>query len=166
MPDARQDSSVIVLVGPKGAGKSTVGRLLEESEGVLFVDVEGIFRNLADPSNVIAGYEQVGREVSKRLESARAVSIELTGAARETPELLRHLRRRHAVRMVRLTAPLAVCLRRIRQRDASRHLPSSEELVRKVHAISEALPWEFDITVDTSLLPAAEVAEIVADELR
>ena len=145
-----QEPTVVILVGPKGAGKSTIGRQLSRASGVVFVDVEAIFRQLADPADVAAGYRQVAQEVEARLRQGAIATLEITGAAPQSEALIERLRERSHVLLVRLLAPVDLCWSRVTSRDASRHLPASEELVRRVHAVSEALSWKFDLTIDTA----------------
>lgn len=142
--------TVLALIGPKGAGKTHLGRMLERELDVDFIDVEAVFRALPGPRDVAEGYSRVEALVSERLATRPTVSLELTGAAPEAEDLLRRLAEAATLRLVRVQAPLEVCLRRIAQRDASRQLPASEALIRQVHHISEALrlPWDLAVRTD------------------
>ena len=120
------DKTVYVLIGPKGAGKSTLGRLLEERRGVRFLDVEAIFLALPEAEERVAA-------------TGGDCSLELTGASPFTEGLLDRLRAGYRTRVVRVAAPLDECQRRVRSRAGS-HLPASDELVERVYGLSDA--WE------------------------
>ena len=153
------------MIGPKGSGKTYLGRLLQARLAVGFVDVEAVFRGLPDPTRVSEGYDRVAGLVAERLQSEPAVSLELTGAAPETAGLLDGLGRIGTLRRVRVTAPLELCLARIAHRDADVHLPASEEVIRKVHAISDGLELAFDLTIESGRDDEETVLRRVADLL-
>ena len=154
--------TVVVWVGAKGVGKSYLGRLAAERLGVGFVDVEAIFRAMPDPSSVRAGYRRVLDEVLRRLPRDRAVSLELTGAAPESADLLAQLADVSTLRLVRVRAPLDLCLQRIAARCATTHLPATEELIRRVHERSEELELPFDLVVESGVESDAQVAARLA----
>lgn len=62
-------AQVVVLVGPKGAGKSTVGRALERREDVRFLHVEIIAKRVLDndppmtPDEVDRAFAPILRDV-------------------------------------------------------------------------------------------------------
>ena len=156
--------TIFALIGPKGAGKSTLGRQLEHQLGIEFLDVEAIFRSLDDPTAVAEGYARVADAAGERIDHGLSVSLELTGAAPQTHDLLDTLATQAPVRLVALEAPLAICLERVRNRDASTHLPIAEGIVEKVHALSTALDLPWDLELDTTHpvdTLVAQVAELL-----
>jgi predicted kinase len=131
------EKTVYVLIGPKGAGKSTLGRLLEERRGVRFLDVEAIFLALPEAERrTDLGYRRLEERVAA---IGGDCSLELTGASPFTEGLLDRLRAGYRTRVVRVAAPLDECQRRVRSRAGS-HLPASDELVERVYGLSDA--WE------------------------
>ncbi|MEM7243953.1 MAG: GNAT family N-acetyltransferase [Acidobacteriota bacterium] len=141
-------AAILVLLGPKGAGKSFLGRLMESELSVSFIDVESIFLSLDDPRDVTNGYERVADEVAAHSAGGSAVSLELTGASEHADELIERLRGLGSVRLVRVDATLSTCLRRVRDRDASVHLPADEALVETVHAACADSTRDHDLTID------------------
>ncbi len=158
---AERRRAVYALIGPKGAGKTYLGRLAERELGIVFVDVEAIALGLraAGENGTAAVYREVERQVVRRMETCGEASIDLTGAAPETAALLANLEKRWAVRRVRVDAPLALCLERTAVRGGAGHLPADRAMIRKVHEISSALAIDYDLWIDNS---DADDAELLA----
>ena len=157
--DRSPRTPVVVLVGPKGAGKSTLGRALEHAGFARFVDVESIFLALPDDQRTPEiGYRALLRELENE---PRAATIELTGAAPEALELIEELRARRPVRLIRVDAPKDLCIERVKERDPAGHLPSDDALVAEVHRRSAALELNYDLAVDGAApfdVPAIAIA--------
>jgi shikimate kinase len=151
---------VIVLVGPKGSGKTTIGSILGRQPGVHFLDVERIAKEvLASTGNQITedyarrAFEAIVATVQSIEHAHRVVVLETTGASDATPTLLDGLRQRHDVRLVRIRAQAATCEARIATRDASRQIPVPHGMILEMHRRTEALslPWDLEITNDPPL---------------
>ncbi len=130
----------IVLVGPKGSGKSTIGALLETRIGARFVRVEPLFLQVraalgpSHPEFERRGFEAVLARLSRELSSADTVCLESTGASSEFPPFLDELGRLAAVALVQVVGDPNLCRERIRLRDASLHIPVSDDEVDRINA--------------------------------
>lgn len=159
---------VLVLVGPKGAGKSTLGDLLSRELPVLFLRVEPLFLELrarlgaAHPDLERLGFAAVLDAVSGALPGHDHVCIETTGASDRVPWLLQELASRARVLPVRVLADPEQCLERIHRRDRSIHIPVSDDDVARINAIAQDvdLPWAAEIDNRGPLDAAAIVATI------
>lgn len=144
----------LVLVGPKGSGKTTLGRWLEELTGGHFLEVEAIARRvLAERGGEIdAGYSAACfRAIDGAIDGLTEVDpliLETTGAAPETEGFVARLRERRDVRLIRVRASAETCAERIAKRDSSRQVAVPEQLVREMHARTEALDWPWDALLD------------------
>lgn len=154
---ARRRARILVLVGPKGSGKSTLGRMLSRHAGVHSLDVEPIAKEvLAAMGNVIdeayarRAFAAIARAVRDIERDHRVIVLETTGASTETNELLDRLRERHDVRLARIHAGPETCEARIKARDPSRQIQVSPELIREMHRRSAALalPWDLEVVND------------------
>lgn len=150
-------STLIVLVGPKGAGKTTLGRMLEAELGARFVEVEAIFRRVLvesggtiDEAYVRRGFDAVVAHLDTLADPL--LVIETTGASSATTDFLATLRARHSVRLVRVEAQADLCDTRIATRDASRQIAVPPGLVREMYLRSTSLtmPWPWDLTLDNN----------------
>ncbi len=158
---------VLVLVGPKGAGKSTLGRILDAELGVHFVVVEPLFLALREalgaghPDLERRGFEAVRDAVWAALDRYDAVGFETTGASAQVPGLLADLASRAEVHPVRVLATPEQCLARFAARDAAGHLPVPLEQVGRINALAAQveLPWAAEVDnrgpLDASELVAA-----------
>jgi cytidylate kinase len=140
---------VVALVGPKGAGKSTIGALLEERLGLRFVRVEPLFLALrealgpAHPDFERRGFEAFLERLTAELALADTICFESTGASGHLAWVLAELRRRATVLVVQVLAERRQCIQRILHRDASIHIPVSDDEVERVNALAFQvdLPW-------------------------
>ena len=140
---------VIVLVGPKGAGKSTIGQRLETQLGIPFVRVEPIYLQVratlgpAHPDLEREGFRAILAHLDEALAQYDTICFETTGASQHTPWLLAELGRSAEVLLVQVLAEPAQCLERIHSRDASIHIPVSDKAIERINAVAiqVELPW-------------------------
>lgn len=162
----------ILLVGPKGSGKSHIGRTLEARLGVHFFHVEPLWMEYYAECEASGRRPGIAEGVSRVLPAlARAlgehvhVCVETTGASPEILAALLSLRPRREVLVARVRAPLEVCLRRIAGRDPAHQIPMEPEAVRRVHASSESLQLDPDVALDNADLTESEIVESFAGVL-
>lgn len=144
---------VIVLVGPKGAGKSTIGQILATDLGIHFLRVEPIFLDVrarlgpSHPRFEEAGFEVVMEAVREALERHDTVCLETTGASTHVPHFLSELGRAARVLPVRVLVAPDQCVARIRSRDATVHIPVSDDQIERINAVARhvSLPWAAEI---------------------
>ena len=166
-------STVIVLVGPKGAGKSTLCALLARAVGAEFVRVEPVYLNVLrahpdqDPASLEpAGFGAILEQVHAAAARSRTVCLESTGTAGYFPTFLARLQARHRVVLVRVSAPGETCAERVRSRDVAEHIPVSDERVREINRVAEGVRLAWDLEVDNSgRRPAEDVARELARAL-
>lgn len=145
---------LILLVGPKGSGKSHIGRLLERALGVHFLHVEPLWmawqascREKGIEMRIEDGIEVVHPAIDAALEHHDRVCVETTGASPEILADLLRLGQRHGLFVARVHAGLETCLARIESRDPTHQIPMQEEMIRKVHAIATKLELDSDVTI-------------------
>ncbi len=144
---------VLVLVGPKGAGKTTIGRFLAAEMGIRFLEVEPLFLEVrsrlgaSHPDLERQGFESVLASLADALTHCDSVCFDSTGASAHFPWLLAELGKLARVVPVRVLADPEQCVERIRSRDAAVHIPVAEEQIERINAAAErvALPWAAEI---------------------
>jgi shikimate kinase len=161
--------NVLVLVGPKGSGKTYIGSLVERELGVYFLRVEPIFLQNIRSSRLTGtaldeeGYLKVLAEMDSVLTREPGIIIESTGASDAFPAFLHALRSRYEVTLVSIRTPLERCLERVRSRDQTMHIPVSDDRVAEINerAAVVRLPW--DLEIDNSG-PAS--SDVIIDHVR
>jgi predicted kinase len=146
---------LIVLVGPKGSGKSHIGRLLERAFGVRFLHVERLWmqyyaecERVGRPPDIAEGIGQIHPRIAEAILGDRHVCVETTGASQEILEGLLSLAPVHERIVVRVTAPLELCQERIALRDPSHQIPVPPDVVKRIFRMSLSAPAEADLTLE------------------
>jgi shikimate kinase len=160
--------TVLLLVGPKGSGKTFIGTLLSERLGVPFLRVEPIFlasqrsSSLQGVARDAEGFDQVLVEVERRLASDQTLALESTGASEAFRPFLAALREQARVVLVAVRAPLERCQERVRTRDPGGHIDVSDHRVLEINRIAAQLQLDWDLVLDNSgPAPAAVILEAV-----
>ena len=155
---------LVLLIGPKGSGKSHIGRVLEKNLGVLFFHVEPLWMRYhadcqaAGCQPVISeGIAKVHPRIVEALRTHEHVCVETTGASAEILNHLMSLAPPSQRLVVRISAPLELCLERIAARDQTNQIPMDVESIRKVHALSTAAQLRPDLTLENLRLAEAEI---------
>lgn len=145
--------TIILLVGPKGAGKTYLASRMESEHGIAFIRVEPIWLALTkEISPGSASFDEEGQArvlsaVRTALEASPAVVLESTGTAPWFGCQLARLRSIGDVVLVKVEAPLPACMKRIHERDASLHIPVSDDRIDEINAIAAKveLPWTMTV---------------------
>lgn len=163
---------LVLLVGPKGSGKSHIGRVLERRLRVHFFHVEPHWLSyhsecaMAGCEPVISeGIARVHPLIGQALRRHAHVCVETTGASDEILRDLLALAAMESILKVRVQAPLDLCLRRIQARDASQQIPMDDERVRLVYALSESCAIQPDVLLENHGLTEDEVVSCLGPHL-
>lgn len=161
----------IVLIGPMGAGKSTVGRLVADRLARSLVDSDLVlWRALGVSAADLAATEGVERlhqveslVLERSLERSAGAVITAAASVADDPALVERLRRgREFVGL--LTARPDVCVRRSssgRHRRDVGAVEHAELIASRMDAYRRAA----DIELDTTSLDAIEVAELLINAI-
>lgn len=152
----RRRPTVVVLYGPKGAGKSWVAEELDRRAGVHYIDADRLVLELSaqgrSPDPEQGWLAAVEAEVRAATGKYERVSVEATGAWDSDWTLADHLAAAGCrVLSVWVTAPVEVTLDRLAHR-RTRKVPVSPREARWIHAEASrrAATHPFTAVVDTA----------------
>ncbi|QJR37601.1 AAA family ATPase [Gemmatimonas groenlandica] len=158
----------LVLVGPNGVGKSTVGRALAETGEFEYLDLEAFFARRyaslaayrADRANAYVQFEDTVR--SRIAADALPVVFEEVGINASALGMLTALRRDYHVVLVELHASVESCIHRAAQREGGERFPKTAVSVRDVwerFATDRALLGPIEHRIDTEMLDVSAIVD-------
>lgn len=153
---------ILALIGPKGSGKTHIGGILERECGIKFLNVEKMgLQNipkskLSGLELIIEGFHFEEREIDRILTTENCLSFESTGAHDYFYVVLDRLRSKYDVKLVQIFSPLEICYLRIKQRDATQHIPVSDELLKSINEKAAQIELDWDLSIDNSQLASRE----------
>jgi shikimate kinase len=163
---------LIILIGPKGSGKSHIGRLLERELGVHFFHVEPHWMAFQDECrktgiepDIPTGIRRIHPLIADALAKHSFVCVETTGASNEILDDLLSFGEHGQQLLVNVRAPLSLCLNRIAERDPTEQIPLSPAEIEKVHALSSAVALPFDIVLENTSLDEDEILASFRDRI-
>ena len=153
--------TLLILVGPKGSGKTHIGTVIERHLGVRFLRVEPIFLAYDNGPGAVA---EVRRQIGLALAAGDTVAIESTGAAPDYIRSLQMCYERVRLACVRATAP--TCFKRFRERDTAAQIPVSDDRFHEINerAAQADLDWDCVLDNDTGLTDE-DIVRVVAGVL-
>lgn len=163
---------LILLVGPKGSGKSHIGRILERRLGIHFLHVEPLWlAYYADRTanrqslNIPDGIQAVHPHIRQALTTHAHVCVETTGASPEILNDLLSLAPERDTLVVRLSAPLPLCLERIASRDQTHQIPMDIEKIETVYRLSASAKIDAALVLENRTLTEAEITSFFESAL-
>lgn len=154
MPDSKK--TVIILIGPKGSGKTFIGTRLSELTHAVFLRVENIWLNLPQGEN---GWQHVEQNIDEVLTQTEIGIIESLGVSDGFNGMLKNLSDKYNIKLVKIVTNLNECLKRVRERSADDHIPVSDTDVQKYNNIAITADYDWDIIIDNNIF--AEDSEIL-----
>lgn len=144
---------VFILVGCKGSGKTHIGSLVSKHMEMHFLRVEPIWLSLKTGEN---GWEKVESTIDQLLQEHDSVMIESLGLSSGFEKMRTSLSGKYDVKYIRVVADLDTCLQRVSTRDASEHIPVSDDKVLEYNKMAATVELDWSLTIDNNG-PASEV---------
>jgi hypothetical protein len=111
------------------------------------------------PPDILKGIGQVHPRIAQALREAPNVCVETTGASPEILQALLVLVPPPERIVVRVTAPLELCVERIASRDPTHHIPVSPEIVSVIYQASLSTPVDAHLTLHNVALSDSALEE-------
>jgi shikimate kinase len=154
------NKTVFIFIGPKGSGKTHVAAVIEKYFGIPFLNVDKLGMENIPKSKLIGeelikeGFHLEEAKIAEILQTRNSVAFETTGAHPYFFVVLDRLRSNYAVKLIRVLAPIDKCHERMTNRDPTKNIPVSRELIQSINerASKVQLPWdlELDNSIDIS----------------
>lgn len=131
---------IILLLGPKGSGKTYIGYLLQRERNIPFLRVEDIARKVQKGRAVEASaylsdvFAVIEKGVRQEISHHPHLIFESTGLTEYFDQMLDNLRRDFQVTLIRIRTKPDLCLERVKTRDQSIHINVSDEQVNEINA--------------------------------
>ena len=155
---------VIILIGLKGSGKTYIGSLLQEKLGIYFLRVENLWLSLKSDrlstEYFVEGFSLVEHEIDRILASTDRVVIESTGTTSYFKPFLERLRNRYVLKLIRIVTSPAICVKRVKARDVSVHIPVSDDLLEQVNREALEVDLDYDAILENEHTTNKEIIDI------
>lgn len=159
--------SLIILLGPKGSGKTYIGSLIEKSSNILFFRVEPEFikirkdRSYFDADYIIEGFRIIGEKLTKLFAENDSIIIETTGVADEFWQMVQCIKNKGIrVLLVKIEVPIDICLQRVKERSSVDHIGVSDSDVNKINSLSIKKAYDYDVLLQNVDLNDDEILRI------
>lgn len=160
------NKTVFILIGPKGGGKSHVGTIVEKYFGIHFLNVDtlGLENNpkskLLGEDLIREGFHFEEAKIAEILQTEDSVIFEATGSHAYFSIMLDRLRSSYTTKLIRVSAPLDKCRERIANRDQTKNIPVSNELIQSINerALKVQLSWDLELDNSVDITEVAIVA--------
>jgi shikimate kinase len=136
-----------LLIGPKGAGKTYIGTLVDRHTDIQFIRVEPIWLKLQPGED---GWQKVEQVIDTTFESHTKVMIESLGAGEAFSKFHASLKKKYMLKMIRVYADLDTCLTRVKQRSSIDHIPISDDKVEQYNKIAAAVVYDWDLEINNT----------------
>jgi len=154
---------LIILVGPKGSGKTYIGTLIHEKLGIPFLRVEDIWLSVTSErftgEYFEEGFRMVEEEIDRQLNKADLLLIESTGASAHFAPFLSAVRQKYSLTLIKINASPDTCRRRIKTRDTSVHIPVSDDRIEQINREASKVDLEFDAVIENEYASDEEILE-------
>ena len=147
MKKTRLKKTLYMLIGPKGAGKTYIGALVEKNTDIFFLRVENIWLTL---KNTEDGWKKVEREIDLKFKNCSDLMIENLGAGEGFHQFHASLKRKYRIKIIRVFADLDVCLDRVMKRNDENHIPVSDAKVIEYNQIASRVSLDWDIEINNN----------------
>ena len=139
--------TLYMLIGPKGAGKSYIGKLIDRHTDIKFLSVESIWLSLQPGED---GWKKVEQMVDTLFQTHEKVMIESLGAGEGFRSFRTSLAEKYAIKMIRVFADLDTCLTRVKSRSSVDHIAGSDAQVIEYNQIAAQVSYYWELEIDNN----------------
>jgi len=145
--------NVIILIGPKGCGKTFIGRAIEKCLGVIFIPMEPLLIDYLKNNPSVEtplprhGFDIEEQAVRDTLRIHNSVVFEATGSSVYFPSVIGKLTIDFNVRLVRVLCPLSLCYDRVKNREQDGHFIVDEKKLIDINERAHSAIYDWDLEI-------------------
>ena len=136
-----------MLIGPKGSGKTYIGKLVDKHTSIFFLPIEPIWLSLQPNEN---GWIKVEKTIDEKFHSYEYLMIENLGAGEEFNKFLESLKSKYEIKMIRVFADLDKCLNRVKTRSKKDQIIVADSQVETYNRIASNVQFDWSIEIDNN----------------
>lgn len=141
------DKVLYMLIGPKGAGKTYIGTLVNQHTNIVFIRVEPIWLSLNPGED---GWKKVESIIDTTFQTHQRVMIESLGAGEGFRQFYAALVQKYPIKLIRVYADLDTCLARVQNRDSTDHIAVSDDKVMEYNKIAANVTYDWALEIDNT----------------
>lgn len=148
------DKTIYLLIGKKGSGKTYIGKLLEKELIIRFLSVEPYFLHVKNDyedtkkDSFNESWEKIEFDIDNLLKKEDSVIFESLGTYNSFREFLKRIKSKYNVKLIKINTNKSTCIKRIKKRDNTNHVPMNEELIKNINKIADKEKYQFDLIID------------------
>lgn len=136
-----------MLIGPKGAGKTHIGMLVNRHTDITFIRVESIWLDLQPGED---GWQKVEAAIDEMFQQHNKVMIESLGAGEGFRRFHSALAQKYPIKMIRVYADLDTCLTRVKSRSSADHIAVSDDKVMEYNKIAATVTYDWNLEINNN----------------
>lgn len=165
---------LFILIGPKGSGKTYIGRILNKEKIIKFLEVEPFFLKAIDDNKLVTildisvqkeAYKLIKNKISELFASNDSILIEQTGAIELFNKFYSEMQRNYDVFLIKISAPQNLCLKRIKDRTNNNQINMSSYLINKINKRSAKLDLKYFFEFKNTNLSTKDIISMFKNEL-
>lgn len=146
-----KNKTLYILVGPKGSGKTTIGKVVDQQTSITFLPVEPIWIKLkAEPSQNLNGWDLVIEEIEQQFNEVDEVMIESLGLGDAFSQVFDYFKERCGIKLIKVTASPESCLSRVISRDKSQQLEIAVAKIQEYNQMAFQVEKQWDLEINNN----------------
>lgn len=150
------NQNLIILVGPKGSGKTYIGNLVNQVFGIKYINAEKLLLKYLETNPLVKlplprhGFDIEIDEIANSFKGRFCLIYDMTGTSEFFTSVINELKVLYRVHLIKVSCPLSCCEERIKNRSVIDHFEMDMESINEINkrAINVKCDWNHEIIND------------------
>jgi predicted kinase len=148
--------TIYLLIGPRGSGKTYVGKLIQDKLNITFLNVETFFiraekiNKKLDEEKFKKVWLKIEKRIDKILTTKKSVAFESIGIFQSFKDFLTRLNLKYQIKLTRIKTPLKLCDERMATRKPGTHAHMTKADIALVNKMSLKEKYKYDLVIDNN----------------